>query len=94
MSYPNGMKHCTCKNPGLDANNPDICPTCHRPHKRTKLLRISSCDKCPYFDDEYRTWSETCTFALRAVPDVEIDGIYYNPIPSWCPLSEGENNVL
>ena len=49
-----------------------------------KLIIISKCDDCPFFDNEYYGYAETCTKMGRAVPDGPPD--YDYPIPDWCPL--------
>ena len=54
-----------------------------------KTLIIDTCDYCPFFDNYYYDYAEICEFNLKAVPKVE----YKHPIPKWCPLKNGANNV-
>jgi len=53
-----------------------------------KTLIIDKCDYCPFFDNFYYDYSEVCELNLKAVP-----GKYDHPIPEWCPLKDGANNI-
>ena len=49
---------------------------------------INSCDECPYFDNEYYSFNETCTKLDRIMKETTISTLSYHPIPEDCPLEK------
>ena len=54
---------------------------------RKRILTISCCDDCCYFDNHYYGYNEICRMLNRKIE--KIGGEY--PIPEDCPLPKDEN---
>lgn len=52
----------------------------NRAGKHVALVVLANCNDCPYFDNEYYGYEQTCTILDRAIGD------YNNPIPADCPV--------
>lgn len=54
-----------------------------------KIAEITSCDKCPNFDDFYYSYNEKCKLLNRVIlkaGDTVLST--YHPIPEDCPLED------
>ena len=64
-----------------------------------KKVIISKCDNCPYFDNQYYTYEETCKLLDRKIPVVKEPNEYLfskfiRPIPDDCPLEDTDEDVF
>jgi len=50
-----------------------------------KILKISFCDECCYFYNEYNGYAEECAKLERVING---DNMYKHPIPEDCPLED------
>lgn len=49
-----------------------------------RIVEISLCDECPFFDNQYYTFNEKCKKLKRMI---EVGENHYSfPIPDDCPL--------
>jgi len=53
----------------------------------SKIVKILSCDDCPYFDNEYYSYNEKCKKLNKVVDKRDEDG--NRIIPEDCPLENG-----
>ena len=56
----------------------------------SKQLIIDKCDDCPFFDNEYYGYDETCTKLDRVIKS---NKNYTYDIPSDCPLIEVSGDI-
>jgi hypothetical protein len=54
----------------------------------SKIVIIKRCDECPYFDNIYFSYEETCLQLNRGIP---FDEKYEHRIPEDCPLEDTIN---
>ena len=54
-----------------------------------KIVVITNCDQCRYFDNYYYNYNETCTL-LKRVIECDRSSISVHMIPDDCPLTTAD----